>query len=76
MTQRPVGQVFVRDAGGEREIAVEHEDLYARGLAAFNAAVRGEGQPSATGEDGVRSLATALAVLESARTGRRVAVAS
>jgi 1,5-anhydro-D-fructose reductase (1,5-anhydro-D-mannitol-forming) len=76
MTQRPVGQVFVRDAGGEREIAVEHEDLYARGLAAFNAAVRGEGQPSATGEDGVRSLATALAVLESARTGRRVALAS
>jgi 1,5-anhydro-D-fructose reductase (1,5-anhydro-D-mannitol-forming) len=76
MTQRPVGQVFVRDVSGEREIAVEHEDLYARGLAAFNAAVRGEGQPSATGEDGVRSLATALAVLESARTGRRVAVAA
>ena len=74
MTQRPVGQVFLRDAGGEREIAIEHENLYARALALFNAAVRGEGQPSATGEDGVRSLATALAVLESARTGRRVAI--
>jgi len=75
MTQRPIGQVFVRDARGEREIPVEHENLYARGLASFNAAVRGEGGPSATGEDGVRSLATALAVLESARTGRRVAIA-
>jgi len=73
MTQRPIGQVFLRNAQGEREIAVEHENLYARSLAAFNAAVRGEGKPSATGEDGVRSLATALAVLESARTGRRVA---
>jgi len=64
----------VRDAGGEREIPVEHGNLYSRTLEAFNAAVRGEGQPSATGEDGVRSLATALAVLESTRTGRRVAI--
>jgi 1,5-anhydro-D-fructose reductase (1,5-anhydro-D-mannitol-forming) len=30
----------------------------------------GSGAPSASGEDGVRSLATALAVLESSRTGR------
>jgi 1,5-anhydro-D-fructose reductase (1,5-anhydro-D-mannitol-forming) len=74
MTQRPVGQVFLRDASGEREIPVEHGNLYSRALEAFNAAVRGEGQPSASGEDGVRSLATALAVLESTRTGRRVAI--
>jgi len=74
MTQRPIGQVVLRDASGEREIPVTHENLYARSLAAFNAAVRGEGQPSATGEDGVRSLATALAVLESSRTGQRVAI--
>jgi 1,5-anhydro-D-fructose reductase (1,5-anhydro-D-mannitol-forming) len=74
MTQRPIGQVVLRDASGEREIPVTHENLYARSLAAFNAAVRGEGQPSATGEDGVRSLATALAVLESTRTGQRVTI--
>jgi len=74
MTQRPIGQVVLRDADGEREIPVTHENLYARSLAAFNAAVRGEGQPSATGEDGVRSLATALAVLESTRTGQRVTI--
>ena len=74
MTQRPVGQIVLRDVGGEREISVEHENLYERSLAAFNAAIRGEGKPSATGEDGVRSLATALAVLESTRTGQRVAI--
>jgi 1,5-anhydro-D-fructose reductase (1,5-anhydro-D-mannitol-forming) len=74
MTQRPIGQVVLRDASGEREIPVTHENLYARALAAFNAAVRGEGEPAATGEDGVRSLATALAVLEATRTGHRVTI--
>ena len=43
-------------------------------VAAFEAAVRGEGSPTATGEDGERSLAVALAALESAATGRRVPV--
>ena len=74
MTQRAIGEITLRTAEGERPISVVHENLYARGLAAFNAAVRGEGQPAATGEDGVRSLATALATLESTRTGQRVAV--
>jgi 1,5-anhydro-D-fructose reductase (1,5-anhydro-D-mannitol-forming) len=41
----------------------------------FNAAVRGEGEPAASGPDGVRSLAVALAVRESAQTGRTIAVA-
>ena len=34
----------------------------------------GEGAPCATGEDGVWSLATALAFVESARSGKTVAV--
>jgi len=51
-----------------------HENLYARALHAFVAAVRGEGAPAASGEDGVRSLATALAVLEASRSGRRVEI--
>jgi 1,5-anhydro-D-fructose reductase (1,5-anhydro-D-mannitol-forming) len=46
----------------------------ARTIAAFERAVRGEGHPTSTGEDGTRSLAAALAALESARTGRRVAI--
>ncbi len=50
-------------------------DPYLVGVEAFNAAVRGDGSPLARGEDGVRSLAVALAVREAAATGRRVAVA-
>ena len=65
MTQRPVGRIYLRNANGEKEIPIEHENLYNRSLAAFNTAIHGEGQPSASGEDGVRSLAIALAVLES-----------
>ena len=64
MTQRPVGRVTLRNAQGETELSLDHENLYARALRAFVAAIHGEGPPSATGEDGVRSLATALAVLE------------
>jgi len=74
MTQRPIGRVVLRNAQGETDVALDHENLYARALRAFVGAVRGEGTPSATGEDGVRSLATALAVLEATRTGRCTAV--
>lgn len=74
MTQRPAGEIVVRNASGETAVPVEHENLYVRALRAFNSAVAGQGQPSANGEDGVRSLAVALAVQEASRTGRRVAV--
>lgn len=74
MTQRPIGDIFLRNASGETSVPVEHENLYVRALQAFNAAVAGRGQPSASGEDGVRSLAVALAVQEAARTGKRVTV--
>jgi len=74
MTQRPIGEVVLRTERGEEVVPLEQENLYARTIQAFAASIRGEGQPSCTGEDGLRSLATALAALESARTGRRVAV--
>lgn len=76
MTQRPVGDLTLRDAQGERSVAVEHEDLYARGVAAFCAAIRGEGQPAATAEDGVRSLNAALAVVDACRTGSAIAISA
>jgi len=71
MTQRPVGRVYIQrgDERAQADIGVP-ENLYARSVRLFNAAARGEGEPAATGEDGVRSLAIALAVRESARTGR------
>ncbi len=74
MTQRPVGEVTLRNADGETAFALEHENLYVRGVRAFVQAVAGEGQPAATGEDGVRSLATALAVLEASKSGRAAKV--
>ena len=74
MTQKPVGTVVLRDARGEEELSFDRGGLYERALAAFHAAVRGEGVPAASGEDGVWSLATAEAALESARSGRTVSV--
>ncbi len=55
---------------------MSHENLYARSVRLFQEATAGDGAPAATGEDGVRSLALALATLEAARTGRETPVAS
>lgn len=74
MTQRPVGEVVLRNAQGEHPIPLVHHNLYAHSVAAFNAAVLSGGSPAATGEDGLRSLATALAVQQAVRTGRQVPV--
>jgi 1,5-anhydro-D-fructose reductase (1,5-anhydro-D-mannitol-forming) len=76
MTQDPIGCVTLRREG----VAIEEidvgapEDLYARSVRLFKAAVRGEGAPAATGEDGVRSLAIALAVRQSVASGCRASV--
>jgi 1,5-anhydro-D-fructose reductase (1,5-anhydro-D-mannitol-forming) len=43
-------------------------------VAAFQAAVSGDGRPSATGEDGLRALTVATATLESARTARTILI--
>jgi 1,5-anhydro-D-fructose reductase (1,5-anhydro-D-mannitol-forming) len=75
MTQEPRGTVRLRRGSEEQSVQLDEvEDLYVRSLRNFTAAVHGQGQPSATGEDGVHSLALALAVAESAATGRRIEV--
>jgi 1,5-anhydro-D-fructose reductase (1,5-anhydro-D-mannitol-forming) len=74
MTQRPVGTVVLRNAEGEQELKLEPRNLYETALEKFHAAIFGKGSASATGEDGVWSLATGLAVVEAARTGGKVAV--
>lgn len=75
MTQQPKGRIFLRKGDGRAEVDVgTHENLYVRAVGAFNRAVRGDGTPAATAEDGVRSLAVALAVDESARTGKTIHV--
>ncbi len=74
MTQRPVGTVVLRTRTGEEQLPIDHGNLYVRSVSAFQDALRGIGQPSANGADGVRSMALAIAAIESARTGREVAV--
>ncbi|MCA1407047.1 Gfo/Idh/MocA family oxidoreductase [Ensifer sp. IC3342] len=74
MTQRPVGTVVLRNEEGESELPLDHSNLYETALSAFHAAIEGKGAPSATGEDGVWSLATGLAVLKAAATGTAAAI--
>ncbi len=74
MTQAPKGDVLLRDAKGEAPLPIVHESLYVRSVRLFQEAVAGRGAPAASGEDGVRSLAFALATLEAARAGREARV--
>jgi 1,5-anhydro-D-fructose reductase (1,5-anhydro-D-mannitol-forming) len=75
MTQKPIGSVTLRNADGERELEIDRENLYLRAVRAFHAAIGGKGQPTATGDDGIRSLAYGLAAQEAAETGRTVTIA-
>jgi 1,5-anhydro-D-fructose reductase (1,5-anhydro-D-mannitol-forming) len=74
MSQTPEGEVVLRRDGQEGVLVDvgERENLYVRGIRAFADAVAGNGEPPCTGEDGVRSLAVALAVMDSLTTGRRI----
>ena len=74
MTQKAIGSVTLRDASGEHDLPLDGINLYETALGAFHAAIAGNGAPSATAEDGIWSLATGLAVVEAARTGRMVKV--
>jgi 1,5-anhydro-D-fructose reductase (1,5-anhydro-D-mannitol-forming) len=75
MTQEPQGRLFLQRQEKREEVDLgQHENLYGHQVRHFNAAAQGKGTPFATGEDGVRSLAVAAAVLESTKTGQRTAV--
>jgi len=74
MTQQPTGEVILRTASGEEPLQIAPEKLYDRAVGLFHAAVRGQGEPAATGEDGLWSLATALAVRDAAASGCSVPI--
>ena len=76
MTQKPIGTVTLRTAAGEEQLATDPLNLYERALGNFHAAIAGRGAPSATGEDGVWSLATGLAVQAGATSGRATPIAT
>lgn len=75
MTQQPIGQIELRTEAGVEQISFSEHNLYHRSMGLFMDAVAGKGQPAATGRDGVRSLAVAMAVKQAATTGQRVTVA-
>ena len=74
MTQRPVGEITLSNADGDHAIEFSPHNLYEHAVAAFAAAAAGDGRPAADGEDGVRSLAVALAVRDAAASGKAVEV--
>jgi 1,5-anhydro-D-fructose reductase (1,5-anhydro-D-mannitol-forming) len=75
LMQRGGGTVMLRRGGATEVVPVTHANAYPRVIRQFNDAIRGHGSPSVTGEDGYKSLSFALAVQESAATGRRVRIA-
>ena len=75
MMPDPVGEVLLRREDELEPVDVgERYPIYERVVERFDAAVRGDGEPVATGEDGVRSLEVALAIRRSAAEGRAVTV--
>ena len=71
MTQKPTGSVTLVRGDGREELEVDRTNLYERALANFHAATTGKGRPSATGGDGIWSLATGLAAVEAAKSASR-----
>jgi 1,5-anhydro-D-fructose reductase (1,5-anhydro-D-mannitol-forming) len=75
MTQEPKGTVVLRREDKLEKVPLhDPEDLYAHQVRHFTAAIRGTGTPFTTADDGIRSLAVALAVRESVATERAVRV--
>lgn len=74
MTQQPVGDIELVTKAGRETINYSPHNLYGESVRRFVEAVAGRGSPAATGEDGVKSLAIALAVREAAHTGCRTIV--
>lgn len=74
MTQRPMGEIELVTKSGREIVPYPAHDLYVQGVGEFVAATQGKGQPAATGWDGVKSLAVALAVREAAASGKRLTI--
>ncbi len=74
LTQAGGGTLVWRNPQGATSIPVPAVDLYERGFQRFVGACAGEGVPLASGEDGARAMAVALAGLRSARSGQVEAI--
>ncbi len=69
------GTVTLRREGSDEVVGLPPwENPFRISITAFNRAVRGSGEPAVSGVDGIKSLAVALAVLNSSQTGHLSAV--
>ena len=76
LAQEPAGTLWRTSNGETSEIPVpDRRDLYEIVLDGFRSAIAGTGHPTVTAAEGLSALAGALAVAQSANTGRTVAVA-
>jgi 1,5-anhydro-D-fructose reductase (1,5-anhydro-D-mannitol-forming) len=77
MLQKPNGRIYLQKNGKREEVPVGPiENHYEFLVHEFIEAVHGRGQPFATGDDGLKSVAIATAILESARTNRAVTLST
>ncbi|MCY4186014.1 MAG: Gfo/Idh/MocA family oxidoreductase [Rhodobacteraceae bacterium] len=74
MTQQPVGEILLRRENQTEVQQFSGHNLYHRSMRLFMEAIKKGKSPSATGTDGIKSLAVALAVKEAATSGQRVKV--
>jgi 1,5-anhydro-D-fructose reductase (1,5-anhydro-D-mannitol-forming) len=75
MTPEPVGEVYLEDINGRREIRVsDRRHSYDVTLLAFRASIRGEDVPVVGGDEAFASLAVTVAILDAAATGTLRAV--
>ena len=76
LAQDPVGTLWRTTGGETTEIEVpDRRNLYGIVVEGFRSAIAGTGRPSVTAAEGLSALAGALAVAESAKTGRTIQVA-
>jgi 1,5-anhydro-D-fructose reductase (1,5-anhydro-D-mannitol-forming) len=74
LSAEPVGDLYLRRLNVIEPVEISSRPpLYERAIRQFVDAIRGEGQPLATAEDGVASLSVALAALRSAHEQRAIA---
>lgn len=74
MTQMPVGEIELVTKAGRESVPFSPHNLYVQAVQQFADAVAGQGQVAASGRDGIKSLAVALAVRDAAKTGSRLHV--
>lgn len=74
MSQAPVGKVYLQRNGARTEIEVVPHNLYGAAVGDFVSAIKEARAPVCDGIAGTKSLAVALAVLDSAKRGQHVKV--